>query len=312
MEAAAAIERRLELKLRRLRGENGNLERASSPRATVRGNPRLGPMSGGAWRRRVEDAMGRCRARSPLEEAGGRPSSPCSSIDRVHAGGRERQASRDRHRNRTFSNGVTTRKIPAPAGMCPGGSAFPLSNVFPELEGLARRPRPSLVIGRAPVLLDVLDHQVRAGEMAHARRAFGVVHRVGQVAHQRDVLAQVHHLPDGERPAQHAHVQMHAAEDDVVDPALAPAGSTSPGRRRVIASPSAISIAAICRVQASRILHFIVAVAAHVGVVDRQDRLALGVRPAPGRAPALGRRQRHRRLRERRRPARSFRCGVSL
>ena len=74
---------------------------------------------------------------------------------------------------------------------------------------------------RAPVLLDVLDHQLGAGAVRDPRALAGVVHRVGQVAHEQNVLALADHLTNRKRPAQHAHVQMNAHHEDVGDAALA-------------------------------------------------------------------------------------------
>src|SRR5712692_1076539 len=63
--------------------------------------------------------------------------------------------------------------------------------------------------GRAPVLLDVPNHQFRALVMAHKRRLLRVVHRIGQIADEHAAYAPAGHLPNGERPSQHAHVRMH-------------------------------------------------------------------------------------------------------
>ena len=99
---------------------------------------------------------------------------------------------------------------------------------------------------------------------------------------------------NAERPAQHAHVQMHPGEDHVLDAAAAGARFQVSCPLSVIASPGSISIVEICRVHASRIWHFAPCTSAtHVGIIDRQVRLALRVGPTPGRAPALVRGQRH-------------------
>jgi len=68
--------------------------------------------------------------------------------------------------------------------------------------------------------LDVLNDQLGAAEMTHLRLLLGVVHRVGHVPHQHDVLSLIHHLADAEWPAQHAHIRMHAHQDHVLDAAL--------------------------------------------------------------------------------------------
>src|SRR5439155_16468603 len=39
--------------------------------------------------------------------------------------------------------------------------------------------------GRAPISLNVLDHKVRSIEVIHLRSLFGIVHRIGHIAHQR-------------------------------------------------------------------------------------------------------------------------------
>ncbi len=50
---------------------------------------------------------------------------------------------------------------------------------------------------RAPKFFYVLNHQVRAAKVADKRPHARVVHCVGQVAHQHNVLPLVNHLPDG-------------------------------------------------------------------------------------------------------------------
>ena len=73
---------------------------------------------------------------------------------------------------------------------------------------------------RAHVFLDVLDHQVGPGKVADLRPASRIVHGVGQVAHEDDVLAGLGQIAKSEGPAQHAHVRMDAHQDDVPDAAL--------------------------------------------------------------------------------------------
>jgi hypothetical protein len=53
--------------------------------------------------------------------------------------------------------------------------------------------------------------------VTHEGPAGGIVHRVGHVTHEHDVLAVLRHLPQPEGAARDAHVEMHAHEDDVVD-----------------------------------------------------------------------------------------------
>ncbi len=74
--------------------------------------------------------------------------------------------------------------------------------------------------GRAPVLFDVLANEIRAREVVHERFAAGIVHRVGQVAEEHHILAELHHLANGEGASQHAHVLMDAHNDDVGDTTL--------------------------------------------------------------------------------------------
>lgn len=73
---------------------------------------------------------------------------------------------------------------------------------------------------RAPELLDVFNDQVSAGEMIDTRRAVVIIHRVRQIADQGDVLAKIDHLPDCERAPKHTHVQVHAADNDIVNAAF--------------------------------------------------------------------------------------------
>ena len=67
------------------------------------------------------------------------------------------------------------------------------------------------------MLLNVLDDEVGSGEVIDSRWTFGIVHRIGHVAHERDVLSELHHLAYAEWPPENAHVEVHAAEDDIVD-----------------------------------------------------------------------------------------------
>ena len=131
---------------------------------------------------------------------------------------------------------------------------------------------------RAPMLFDVLDDQVGPGEMADERGRARVVHRVGHVAHQHDVKALVDELPDGERPAEHAHVGVHAHHDHVLDAPLLHQvdglGAVGDGVGRLdlqgrdLARPRAPLLAGR------------IAIAAAVGVVDRQMAFALAIEVA--------------------------------
>ena len=73
--------------------------------------------------------------------------------------------------------------------------------------------------GRADALLDVLDEQLGAALVADEGPALRVIHRVGHVAHEHDVLAVLRHLAEAEGPAGDAHVHVDAHEDDVLDAA---------------------------------------------------------------------------------------------
>ncbi len=66
----------------------------------------------------------------------------------------------------------------------------------------------------------MLDHQVGAGEMAHAQGGLGIIHRVRQVAHQNHVPTVLGHLAKPERPPEHAHIQVNTQRDNVLDLAL--------------------------------------------------------------------------------------------
>ena len=74
--------------------------------------------------------------------------------------------------------------------------------------------------GWAPVTFDMLEDQIVPRVVIHVRRVARVVHRVGHVSHQHDVLALIDHLANAERTAKHAHVRMHAHNDDIFDAAL--------------------------------------------------------------------------------------------
>ena len=73
---------------------------------------------------------------------------------------------------------------------------------------------------RADILFDMLDYQIVAAEVTHMRPAFWVVHRIGHVAHEDDILAVLGHLPQAKGTAQDAHVGMDAEQDDVANAAL--------------------------------------------------------------------------------------------
>ena len=87
-----------------------------------------------------------------------------------------------------------------------------------EAERLAAE---QLVAGgrRADPVLNVLDDQRGAAKVIHVRPARRVVHRVGEVADEQDIFAIARHVAQAERPAEHAHVRVHADEQDVADAA---------------------------------------------------------------------------------------------
>src|ERR1039457_1911388 len=59
---------------------------------------------------------------------------------------------------------------------------------------------------RAPVFLDVFDHQLRACVVTDVGRILRIVHRVGKVPDQNAVDTERGHFLDGERSIEHAHV----------------------------------------------------------------------------------------------------------
>ena len=70
---------------------------------------------------------------------------------------------------------------------------------------------------RADELLDMLHDEVGAGEVADEGRHGRVVHRVGHVAHEDDVLAVAGHLAQAEGASEDAHIGVDSQEDDVLD-----------------------------------------------------------------------------------------------
>ena len=88
-----------------------------------------------------------------------------------------------------------------------------------EDEGLATN-QVDAADGWAPVTFDVLDDQISATEMVNFWGHLGVVHGVSHVTHQDHVLADIDHLPDTEGSTEHAHIEMHADQDDVGDPSF--------------------------------------------------------------------------------------------
>lgn len=71
--------------------------------------------------------------------------------------------------------------------------------------------------GGAPALFHVLDDKVGAGEVIDVGRFFGVVHGVGEIPNQYDLLPLLHELSDAEGATENAHVEMDAHDEDVFD-----------------------------------------------------------------------------------------------
>lgn len=88
-----------------------------------------------------------------------------------------------------------------------------------EAEGLAAEEGVARD-GGAPVLLDVFHDEFRAAEVVDVGGGVGVVHGVSEITHEEDVLALVHHLPDGEGATEDAHIGVDSHDDDIGDAAL--------------------------------------------------------------------------------------------
>ena len=69
---------------------------------------------------------------------------------------------------------------------------------------------------RAPVFLNVLDHQFYAACMADVRLISRVVKSVGQITAEHDVFAQVLLLSDAERSAENTHIRVHSHQNDIL------------------------------------------------------------------------------------------------
>ena len=160
------------------------------------------------------------------------------------------------------------------------------SGVFAEAEGFDACDVGTDETG-APVFFNVFNDEVSAGEVIHAGGAFGVVHGVGHVPHKGHIFAEIDLLTDGERPAEHAHVEVNSAEDDVLDATflekvprfLAVVGERIAGEDfegRDLAGPRRDDVA-----------FFSSAGAAHVGIVDGERTFVFAIRPAPGSSPAF-------------------------
>ena len=138
------------------------------------------------------------------------------------------------------------------------------------------------------MFFNVFDDEVGAGEVVNARRTVRVVHGVRHVPHEGHVFSEVDLLTDGERSAQHAHIEVHPAENDVLDSALleeipcllAVVGQCVAGEDFEgcdLAGPWGDNFAFFPRTRAP-----------HVGIVDGQGTFMFAVRPAPVGSPAFG------------------------
>ena len=151
----------------------------------------------------------------------------------------------------------------------------------------------------------MLDHELGTPEVAHKRGARGIVHRVGEIAHEPHVEAEAYELPHAVTTAEHAHIQVDAAYEHSAHPPL-----LQQVVQLLAALGNGVAIEDADGLVLSRPHHAVdrggpgVAVAATICVVDRQRWLISG-RPAPRRAEALVGRERHwrhgggRRLRQR-------------
>ena len=66
----------------------------------------------------------------------------------------------------------------------------------------------------------MFDDEIGAREVTDVRPASGVVHGVGQVAHENDVLAVFRHLTQAEGASQNTHVGVHSDEEHILDLAV--------------------------------------------------------------------------------------------
>ena len=78
--------------------------------------------------------------------------------------------------------------------------------------------------------LDMVDHPIGAGEVAHPRPLGRVVHRVGEVADEDDIAPRLADPPQPERPTENTHVEMDADEHHMPDPP----GGEDPGYLRAV------------------------------------------------------------------------------
>ena len=70
-------------------------------------------------------------------------------------------------------------------------------------------------------MFDVFDHHFRPAKVRDPWRHAVIVHGVSQVAHEDDVLSLGDELPNAEGSTQHAHIDVHAHDNDIGDTALA-------------------------------------------------------------------------------------------
>ena len=137
------------------------------------------------------------------------------------------------------------------------------------------------------MLFDVGHDEISSGEMIDAGRSFGIVHRVGHIPQQGDVLAQFHQLANAEGTTQNTHVQVDATKDDIVNSSfcqkvegfLAVVSDGISGMDFQEFDLLAPGVADLAFVRS--------ATAAHVRVVDGEYVLEFRIGPAPVCAPAL-------------------------
>eukprot|EP00467_Chlorarachnion_reptans_P006435 CAMPEP_0114534210 /NCGR_PEP_ID=MMETSP0109-20121206/27715_1 /TAXON_ID=29199 /ORGANISM="Chlorarachnion reptans, Strain CCCM449" /LENGTH=274 /DNA_ID=CAMNT_0001717601 /DNA_START=269 /DNA_END=1089 /DNA_ORIENTATION=+ len=138
----------------------------------------------------------------------------------------------------------------------------------------------------------MLHDQPGPFEVRHTRPHFWIVHRVCEIPHDDHVESLAQQLPDPKRPSQHAHVQVHPDEYDILDALVGQyvvhelalvRDEIAPfdGDPRVLPRPRLAACALPTRTAAPA-----------VAVIDRQRRLGLLVGPAPGVAPPRLRRER--------------------
>lgn len=139
----------------------------------------------------------------------------------------------------------------------------------------------------APEFFDVLDHEVGSCEMIDSWGTFGIVHRVGHVSHERHIVAEVDLLPNGEWPAEHAHVEVDSAEHDVLNSSLL---KNVPCLLTVVCERIAGEDFKGCDLTGPWRDDFTLlagAGAAHIGIINGKRIFVFSIRPAPCGSPAF-------------------------